>query len=187
MIFLCIFFIFNSDLNKVKYDLTSSISRNYSYPQNDVKFFSDFNDEKTGPAHSINLTYISSESRQRLGGDVVVVFTVVVDAMKQSEGLKARPNVFSKLILWFDMKISCSTSLHEPLTFFPISVMTQEEKISIPLRILWKKGDMKKMLNHQTAIWSSIKKYIQYHLEIHYALWYFQFETNNNISNVTCR
>lgn len=136
MIFLCIFFIFISDLNKVKYDLTSSISRNYSYPQNDVNFFSDFNDEKTGPAHSINLTYISSESRQRLGGDVVVVSTVVVDAMKQSAGLKARPNVFSKLILWFDMKISCSTSLHEPLSFFPISVMTQEEKISIPLRIL---------------------------------------------------
>lgn len=165
MIFLCIFFIFISDLNKVKYDLTSSISRNYSYPQNDVKFFSDFNDEKTGPAHSINLTYISSESRQRLC-DEVVVSTVVVDAMKQSAGLKARPNVFSKLILWFDIKISCSTSLHEPLSFFPISVMTQEEKISIPLRILWKKGDMKKMLNHQTAIWSSIKKYIQYYLEI---------------------
>lgn len=159
------FFIFISDLNKVKYDLTSSISRNYSYPQNDVNFFSDFNDEKTGPAHSINLTYIISESRQRLG-DVVVVSTVVVDAMKQSEGLKARPNVFSKLILWFDMKISCSTSLHEPLSFFPISVMTQEEKISIPLRILWKKGDRKKMFNHQTAIWSGIKKNTQYYLEI---------------------
>lgn len=115
-------------------------------PQNDVNFFSDFNDEKTGPAHSINLTYISSESRQRLGGDVVVVSTVVVDAMKQSAGLKARPNVFSKLILWFDMKISCSTSLHEPLSFFPISVMTQEEKISIPLQNLSKDDSLSNWL-----------------------------------------
>lgn len=145
-----------SDLNKVMHDLKSSFSRNYTYPQNDLNIFSDFNDEKTGPTHTINLTYISSESRQRLG-DVVVVSTVVVDVMKQSAGLKARPKVFSKLRLWFDMKISCSTSSHETFSFFPISVMTQEEKIAIPLRTLWKTGNMKKMLNHQTAIWSSIK------------------------------
>lgn len=97
-----------------------------------MKIFSDFNDEKTGPTHTINLTYISSESRQRLG-DVVVVFNVV-EVMKQSAGLKARPKVFSKLRLWFDMKISCSTSSHETLRYFPISVMTQEEKIAIPLK-----------------------------------------------------
>lgn len=61
------------------------------------------------------------------------------------------------------------------------------------------------MFNHQTAIWSGIKKYIQYYLEINFDIFsseqitifpilhadkfrnVFQFEPTINISNITPR